>query len=80
MKTLDPGVPDVTIRNSGEMVALLVLTINAVRKGTIDPRIANCVGYLAAIAMRAVEQNELEARIRKLESVYENRMTLASGG
>lgn len=76
MKTLDPGIPDVKIQNGGDMIALLSETINQVRKGTIDPRIGNTVGYLANIAMRVVELNELEARIRRLESVLENPMAL----
>lgn len=79
MKTLDPGVPDVKIQNSADTIALLSETINQVRKGLIDPRVANAVGYLANIAMRAAEQNELEARIRSLEALLANRMALVSG-
>jgi hypothetical protein len=79
MKTLDAGTPDVKIQNSGDTIVLLSETINQVRKGFIDPRVANSVGYLANIAMRAVEQNELEARIRKLEAVLEDRMALDTG-
>ncbi len=79
MKTLDPGIPDVKIQNSGDTIALLSETINQVRKGIIEPRVANAVGYLANIAMRALEQNELEARIRSLEANLENRMALVSG-
>jgi hypothetical protein len=80
IRTLDPGVPDVRIQNSEDTVSLLSETINQVRKGVIDPRVANAVGYLANIALRAVDQNELEARIRKLESLLQNRMTVVSGG
>jgi hypothetical protein len=79
MKTLDPGSPDVTIENSSDLIALLSETINLVRKGSIDPRVANAVGYLTNIAMRAVEQNVLEARIRRIESVLENRNPLVNG-
>ncbi len=79
MKTLDPGVPDVKIQNSGELLALLSETINEVRKGVIDPRVANAVGYLANIAMRTLEQNQLEARIRSLEVMLENRMAPMTG-
>jgi hypothetical protein len=76
MKTLDPGIPDVKIENASDMLALLYETINQVRKGLIDPRVANAVGYLANIAMRAVDLNDLNARIRRLESVLENPMAL----
>jgi hypothetical protein len=79
MKTLDPGIPDVKIENSGDTLALLSETINQVRKGIIDPRVANAVGYLTNIAMRAVELNDLNARIRRLESVVEDRIGLLTG-
>ncbi len=79
MKTLDPNTPGVKIQNSENIIALLAETIDQVRRGIIDHRVANAVGYLANIAMRAVEQNELEARMRKLESVFKDRMALLTG-
>jgi hypothetical protein len=78
MKTLDPGVPDVKIQTSRDTVALLSDTINQVRKGIIEPRVANAVGYLTNIALKAVEQNDLEKRIVRLETLLENRIALAS--
>jgi hypothetical protein len=79
MKTLDPGIPDLKIENIGDLLALIYETINQVRKGLIDPRAANAVGYLANIAMRAVELNALDGRIRKLESIVEDRIALVTG-
>jgi len=79
MKTLDPGIPDVKIENAGDLLALLYETINQVRKGLIDPRAANAVGHLANIAMRAVELNDLNTRIRRLESVVGDRIALLTG-
>src|SRR5260370_27479740 len=60
MKTLDPAIPDVKFESSAQVVALLSDTINQVRKGDIDPRIGNTVGYLANLLLKALEQNELE--------------------
>ena len=34
------------------MTALLATTINDVRRGRLDPRIANAVGYLAGVLLR----------------------------
>jgi hypothetical protein len=79
VKTLDPGVPDTKIETSGDVSTLLSETINQVRKGVIDPRIANAVGYLANLKMRVIEQSELERRIVRLETQLENRIALASG-
>jgi hypothetical protein len=73
MKTLNAGAPDINIRACKDVVALLSETINQVRKGLIDPRIANSVGYLANQLVRVLEQNELEDRIEKLEQMLERR-------
>jgi hypothetical protein len=52
MRTLPPDVPDVRVADCRDVVALLGDTINEVRKGLIDPRIANTVGYLAGVLVR----------------------------
>jgi hypothetical protein len=57
MRTLDESVPDVKIENSGDVTALLSETVNQVRKGFIDPQVANAVGYLANL-LEAVAQPE----------------------
>jgi hypothetical protein len=79
IRTLSEATPDVKIQNSGDVVALICETINQVRKGTIDPRVANAVGYLANLATKALEQNELETRIAKLEGLFEKRTAAVSG-
>jgi hypothetical protein len=73
MKTLGAATPDAKIRDCRDALALISDTINQVRKGEIDPRVANCVGFLANIAMRAFEQGEMEARIERLERLIKSR-------
>jgi hypothetical protein len=73
MKTVDPGAPDIHIRDCKDVVVLLSETINQVRKGVIDPRIANSVGYLANQLVRVFAQNDLEDRIEKLEQLISKR-------
>lgn len=68
MKTLEATAQDVKVEDSGDARALLVQTINQVRKGEIDPRVANSVGFLANILIKALEQDKLEARIELLEA------------
>ncbi len=80
MRILAEDTPDIKIECSADITGLLCQTINQVRKGEVDPKIANSVGYLASIAMAAVERNELEKRIKKLEAVYEGRLAALSGG
>lgn len=42
-------------------------------RGLIDPRVANAVGYLANILIKAFEHDELETRIERLEALLERR-------
>ncbi|MFI5197042.1 MAG: hypothetical protein ACHQJD_00340 [Thermoanaerobaculia bacterium] len=39
------------------------------RRGEIDTRIANAVGYLAGICLKAFEQGEIEQRLAALEMI-----------
>jgi hypothetical protein len=69
LKTLEPSVPDVKVEDCGDAISLIALTINQVRKGQIDPRVANSVGFLANILIKAVERDKLETRIERLEEL-----------
>lgn len=69
MTTLIDDQPDVQIRNSQDVIVLVSDTINAVLKGRVDPRIANTVGYLANVLLKAVDQGVLEERLAELEAV-----------
>jgi len=69
MKTLEATTPDVEIEDTRDVVRLIAETINQVRRGQIDPRVANAVGYLANVLIRAVEQGELERRLVDLEAL-----------
>jgi hypothetical protein len=73
IRALDAAAPDVKVEDCGDVVALVSETINQVRKGVIDPRVANSVGYLANVLIKAFEQDELETRIEKLEALFERR-------
>jgi hypothetical protein len=73
IKTLDGTTPDVKVEDCGDVVALISETINHVRKGRIDPRVANAVGYLANVLIKAFEQDEQETRIERLEALLERR-------
>jgi hypothetical protein len=58
---------DLSLRSLNEVVELLELTINEVRTGKIDVRIANSVGYLGGILIKALENSDLDERLSKLE-------------
>ena len=61
---------DVTVLQSPtpqDIVNLLADTIDEVKTGQIDPRVANAVGYLAGSILKAVELNTFEERLAALE-------------
>jgi hypothetical protein len=58
---------DVRADNAVRIVKLLSRTINQTLRGEIDPKVANAVGYLSGIIMRAREQGEFEDRLKKVE-------------
>jgi len=67
--TLDEA--NTPVRSVADIVDLIEMTINDVRAGRIDVKIANAVGYLANISMKAFEQRDVEKRLEAIESVLE---------
>jgi hypothetical protein len=61
--------PDNPLRNTHEVVSLLSESINHLRRGQLDPRVANAVGYLSGILLKALEQGRTEERLSHLEAV-----------
>ena len=61
--------PDRLIATASDVTALLAETINQVRRGELDTRISNAVGYLASILLNAKERDEIEKRLERLESI-----------
>ena len=59
----------VRVRSLGDVLSLVEESINDVRAGRVDVRVANAVGYLANIAIRAIEQGDLAERLAALEAV-----------
>ena len=70
--SLPADTPDLEMRNVKNVVALLGVTINQVRRGQIDPRVSNAVGYLSGMLLKAFEIGSLEDRISALETATRN--------
>jgi len=64
---LTPDAPDRSVKNASEVSELLSEAINQLRRGQLDPRVANGIGYLASIQLRAFEQGMLDERIARVE-------------
>ena len=73
MTTLPADTPEVKVESSADVARLLSATINQVRRGELDPRIGNTVGYLANILLTATGQRELENRLAELEALLKHR-------
>ncbi|MBU0717195.1 MAG: hypothetical protein ABII12_12140 [Planctomycetota bacterium] len=65
---LSPDTPDVPLKTVHDVVRLLGASLNQVRRGEIDPRVSNAVGYLAGILLKAMEQSDVEKRLCGLEA------------
>jgi hypothetical protein len=48
---------------------LLADSINQLRRGQLDPRVANAMGCVATVLLRALEQGPLEERLGKIEEL-----------
>jgi hypothetical protein len=59
---------DQPLRDPADICELLSMTINEVRSGKVQPRIATAVGYLANILLGAQEHGRLEDRLSRLET------------
>jgi hypothetical protein len=51
--------PDARLLDAGDLVNLLADTINQVRRGEIDPRVANAIGYLGGLILKACTRPKL---------------------
>ena len=66
IKIMEP-LEQVAIEKVEDVVKLLADTINRVRSGELDIKIANCIGYLSGHLTKAMEISELEQRIQTIE-------------
>jgi hypothetical protein len=57
------------LKSADDVTRLLADTINDLRSGAIDSRLANTVGFLAARMLKAFQQGEIEGRLRAMETV-----------
>ena len=59
------------VRKMSDVLELIETTINDVRAGRLDVRVANAIGYLANVSVKVIQQTDIEARLEALESVLE---------
>jgi hypothetical protein len=50
-----------------DVASLLAISINQTRKGLLDVKVANAIGSLANVLLRALSQGDHEWRLRDIE-------------
>ena len=70
---IDTPLQQITINTPADIVKLLAQTINEVRDGTLDPRIANTIAYIAGHLIKAYEVSELNGKTEELKSIIAER-------
>jgi hypothetical protein len=68
---LPAATPDVPLDSVKDVTAFLGASINQVRRGELDVKVGNCVGYLASVLLKSLEEGELEERIAALEAQHQ---------
>ena len=76
--TLPADTPEFAVGTAVEVVSLLGETINQVRTGMLDPKVANCIGYLSGIVLKGLDQGDLQRRIEALENVVDHQRRKAA--
>lgn len=67
-KNTDPLEP-MSIETPQDVVLLLEDTINHVRQGTLDIRVANSIGVLSGHLLKALELGRIDSRVETIERV-----------
>lgn len=68
--------PPILLVHSRDVAVLIAETINHVRAGVMDTKVANCVGILSNCLLKALEQSDIEERLTSVEKIVLERRTM----
>lgn len=74
VKVKEP-LPPIKISTPYDVVIFLTETINQVRSGKLDVRVANALAYLAGHLIKALEVSEVDKRVSTIERIILERST-----
>ena len=60
---------DHPLGNPKQVSDLLADSVNRLRRGQLDPRVANAMGYRSSVLLRALEQGPMEERLAYIEVI-----------
>ena len=72
MLIASPAGEEAPLERVQDVAELLSDTIHQVRRGELEPRVANAVGYLAGTLLKALQAGELEERMEQLERLLDH--------
>lgn len=78
--TVEAQEPDLPVATAQDIIRLIGDTISRVRKGTLDVRVGNTIGYLASVALRALEVGDIEERFEQVEAAIKASAAHAESG
>lgn len=67
--TVSNPLPPIIITQPKDVIILITDTINRVRLGELDTRVANCLGVLSGHLLKAFEIAEMENRMESIERI-----------
>jgi hypothetical protein len=77
---LPSDTPDHPLGDTNQVSVLLADSINRLRRGQLDPRVANSMGYLTSVRLRSLEQGPIEERLAKIEAALMANAQQGNGG
>lgn len=72
IKVFEPLEP-MDLKDPQDVVKLIADTVNRVRSGEMDLKVANCIGYLSGHLTKAFEVAQLSQRVELIEKVLATR-------
>jgi hypothetical protein len=72
-----PGAADIRFGSVQDVLTLLGESASAVRRGLLDCKVGNCSAYVCSIALRALQESEIEKRLEQFERLLTR---MESGG
>jgi hypothetical protein len=68
---LPPTAPDLPLKRVEDVVALLGESINLTRRGQLDPKVSNALGYLSSVLLKELQDSDLAAQLAELRKDLE---------
>jgi hypothetical protein len=68
VRVLAADTPAIPLTSCKDVVGLLGESIMQTRRGELDPRVANTIGFLSGVLLKALEQGQVEERLLKVEA------------